>query len=273
MEDLAKQQEQRTRLLRALHESTKGSTIIGADYLQLGAKLGFSQEETHAAMDYLTQVTHWARRTTLSPSAPQACMTAEGVVEVERAVHAETPQHERRAQFDAMSIEELQEGLAVDRFGHADSPKARLARSVLEAKLAERHEHGEVAGLKAEIDNLKQELRDKRTTLFWTRVTTYITATALVVAIAATWRNELADLFRWALVAVRLVPPPTHTLAVDVGPFRLDEFRPGWSESSGFSISLRSAFDTLGRTHSTICAPRSPPWNRIGRSEHHYRSP
>lgn len=103
MEDLAKQQEQRARLLRALHEATKGSTIIGADYLQLGATLGLSQEETHAAMDYLTQVAGWARHTTIGTS-PHACMTAEGVLEVERATHAENPPHEWRAQLEPMSI-------------------------------------------------------------------------------------------------------------------------------------------------------------------------
>lgn len=92
-----------------------------------------------------------------------------------------------------------------------------------------------------------------------------IAAAALVVTIATTWRNELADLFRLVLVAVKLAPPPAHALAVDVGPFRLDEFR--WPRPDNlwvfhqFTVRVQhpapNAFDNL-RAEITSMEPHRP---------------
>jgi hypothetical protein len=218
MPDLTKQQEQRARLLRALHEATKGSTLIGADYLELGAKLGLSQQETRAAMDYLTRVARWAQRSGVAD--PHACMTAEGVVEVERAIQAEQspePLRAWRRSCEAKTIAELQDGL--DR-GLYKEEKEPIARTVLEEKRERRREQGEVATLKQEISDLKGELRKKRTTLWLTRITVLIAALGLL----ASWRSELTDLFRSAVVAVKA--PPKNALTLDVAPSRVDEFRP-----------------------------------------------
>ena len=192
MGDLTKQQEQRIRLLRTLHEATGGSTIIGTDYAVLGAKLGLSPSETEAAMDHLTRVAHWARRTTVSD--PHACMTAEGVVEVERIVQTEQPPDALRAwrrQCEVKSIAELQDGL--DRHLY-NKEKANIARTVIAEKREKQREEGEVATLKREIADLKQELRDKRITLRWTRI-------AVLVALVVGFRNELTAFAKWALAA------------------------------------------------------------------------
>lgn len=218
MPDLTKQQQHRARLLRALHEATKGSTLLGADYLELGAKLGLSQQETRAAIDYLTRVAHWAQRTGVAD--PLACMTAEGIVEVERAIQAEQspePLRAWRRSCEAKTIAELRDGL--DR-GLYTGEKEALARTVLEEKRKKRRDQGEVATLKQEISALEGELRHKRTALWLTRLAVLIAA----LGVLASWKSELTDFFKSAVVAVK--GSPTNALTLDVAPLRLDEFRP-----------------------------------------------
>jgi len=89
-------------------------------------------------------------------------MTAEGIVEVERAIQAEQspePQRAWRRSCEAKTIAELQDGL--DR-GLYREEKEAIARTILEEKRERRLEQGEVATLKQEISDLKGELRDTR---------------------------------------------------------------------------------------------------------------
>ena len=166
-------------------------------------------------MDYLVNVAHWARYDTLK----HACMTAEGVVEIERTIQAAQsadPLRAWRRSCEAKTVDELQDGL--DR-GLYREEKAAIARTVLEAKREQQREQGEVATLKKDIDGLKQELRDKRTTLRWTRLAVLIAALSLL----ASWRGELTELLKSAVVAVK---GPTNALTLEVAPLRFDEFRP-----------------------------------------------
>jgi hypothetical protein len=219
MEDLTKQQEHRARLLRAIYDAKNGSTKIGVNYAEKGAALGLSRTEIAATMDYLVKVAGWARYDTLE----HACMTAAGVEEIERTIKAEQPADALtawRRSCEAKTIAELQDGL--DR-GLYNKEKANIARTVLEAKQEQRREQGEVAALKKENDSLKQEVRDKKTTLFWTRVTTGIAAAALLVSVVSNWRSEIGDILKSAVAAVK---GPANVLALDVAPLRFDEFRP-----------------------------------------------
>ena len=196
MDDLAKQQERRIQLLRALYEATNGGPVIGASYLPLGAELGLSREETEAAMDHLTQVAGWAQRTTLSPTKPDACMTAAGVQTVERILQQEQPGDALRAwrrSCEAKSVADLQDGLDRNLYNRK---KANIARSVIEEKREQQREQGEVATLKREIANLKGERRDKRIQL---RVAWIAVLATLVVG----FRSELAELGRGAWVVLQ----------------------------------------------------------------------
>jgi hypothetical protein len=125
-----------------------------------------------------------------------------------------------RRECEAKTIDELQD--ALDR-GLYNKEKAAIARTVVAAMREAQREQGEVATLKKEVESLKGELRDKRTALFWTRVTASIAAAALLVSVASNWRVELGDLFK---SAVAVVKGPTNILTLEVAPLRFDEFRP-----------------------------------------------
>ena len=121
-----------------------------------------------------------------------------------------------RHECESKSIAELQDGLDRNLFNRE---KGNIARTVIETKREKQREQGEVAMLTKELDSLKQELRDKRTELSWTRRGVIIGALAAL----AGWRQELAGFFWWGVVAVK---GTTNALTVDAGPLRFDTFQP-----------------------------------------------
>jgi hypothetical protein len=194
----------RSRFLRSLCQRANGSTVVDVPAGELQHGLALNDRDAALMVDDLVSA-QWATRHPFG----KVRITHDGLQEVARMLEAESAtasgtipmsrEQEWRKKFDAMPIEELQDGLATQRFGQDRSPKASIARLVLEAKQAKHRESSEVAALKADIADLRRQLNDKRTTLFWTRVGVILAA----IAGLAAWRQDIAKLVDIAMAALK----------------------------------------------------------------------
>ena len=63
MDRIAEMQEKRSLYLKALYEKTNASELLNVGYIELGADLGFTDQDTERIAEYLGGCcTNWAKR-------------------------------------------------------------------------------------------------------------------------------------------------------------------------------------------------------------------
>ena len=218
---LQNQDGDRNRFLRLLCHLARGSSRTPVKWPALGEGLGLTYDESRSIAGDLVEsgLAAWF-------DVEHVSITLPGIEEVSRQFEDEAvtraaspgpagPQNDLekfRAKLDALTEQEIEDGLARNIYGPHTGWKTVTALNILRKKRQQeterrqaerdaRRESGEVEALNDRITVRESELRDKRTAFWYDRRTFAVAVVGLILGNVHSWRNEIVTLVKWLLRA------------------------------------------------------------------------